>query len=55
MMGVMIFVIGLLADVISRNRKLLEEIEYHVRRIDYERYRDDIHDEYYNVSVRGED
>ena len=42
MMGVMIYVIGLLADVISRNRKLLEEIEYHVRRIDYDRYRDDI-------------
>ena len=46
MMGVMIYVIGLLADVISRNRKLLEEIEYHVRRIDYDRYRDDIKDEY---------
>ena len=46
MMGVMIYVIGLLADVISRNRKLLEEIEYHVRRIDYDRYRDDITDEY---------
>ncbi|MBR6402642.1 MAG: glycosyltransferase [Eubacterium sp.] len=42
MMGVMIYVIGLLADVISRNRKLLEEIEYHVRRLDYDRYRDDI-------------
>ena len=37
MLGAMIFVIGLLADVISKNRKILEDVQYHVRRLDYDR------------------
>lgn len=36
MMGVMIFVIGLQADLIAKNRKLLEDIQYHVRKLDYD-------------------
>ena len=34
--GIQIIVIGCLADVISANRKLLEDIQYHVRKIDIE-------------------
>lgn len=33
--GVLAGVIGLLADVISANRKLLEEIQFELRRMDY--------------------
>ncbi|MCD7763339.1 MAG: glycosyltransferase [Lachnospiraceae bacterium] len=35
-LGVLTFVVGLQADVISANRKLLEDIQYHVRKLDYE-------------------
>ena len=35
MIGVMAGVIGLLADVIAGNRKLLQEIQYELRRMDY--------------------
>ena len=35
MLGFMTFVIGLQADVIANNRKLLEDIQYRVRRLDY--------------------
>lgn len=41
MLGAMIFVIGLLADVISKSRKILEDVQYHVRRLDYDRYIED--------------
>lgn len=34
-MGFMSYLIGLQSDVIAANRKLLEDIQYHVRRIDY--------------------
>ena len=33
--GFMTFVIGMLADVISANRKILEDTQYHVKRLDY--------------------
>ena len=33
--GVLVFVIGLLADVIATNRRLLQDIQYHVKRIEY--------------------
>lgn len=35
-LGVLIFVIGLQADLIASNRKLLEDVQYHVRKIDYD-------------------
>lgn len=35
-MGFMTFVIGLQADLIASNRKLLEDIQYHVRKLDYD-------------------
>ncbi len=35
MMGFMTVIIGLQADVIAGNRKLLEDIPYHVRKLDY--------------------
>ena len=37
MMGFMTAIIGLQADVIAKNRKLLEDIQYHVRKLDYDR------------------
>lgn len=36
MMGFMTGIIGLQADVIAANRKILEDIQYHVRKIDYD-------------------
>lgn len=33
--GILIIIIGLLADTISTNRKLLEEIQYELRKMDY--------------------
>ncbi|MGN0495209.1 MAG: glycosyltransferase family 2 protein [Lachnospiraceae bacterium] len=36
LMGFMTIIIGLQADIIARNRKLLEDIQYHVRKLDYE-------------------
>lgn len=36
MMGFMTGVIGLQADIIAANRKILEDIQYHVRKIDYD-------------------
>lgn len=35
--GFITFVIGMLADVIAANRKILEDVEYHTRKIDYDR------------------
>ncbi len=35
-LGVMSFIVGMEADIISANRKLLEDIQYHVRKIDYD-------------------
>lgn len=34
-LGTMTLIVGLQADIISANRKLLEDIQYHVRRLDY--------------------
>ncbi|MGN1276895.1 MAG: glycosyltransferase family 2 protein [Floccifex sp.] len=36
LMGFMTIIIGLQADIIARNRKLLEDIQYHVRKLDYD-------------------
>lgn len=35
MVGVLVIVLGILADVIAANRKILENIQYHVRQRDY--------------------
>ncbi len=37
-MGFITFVIGMLADVIAANRKILEDVEYHTRKLDYDRF-----------------
>lgn len=37
MMGFMTYIIGLQADVIAKNRKILEDVQYQIRRISYER------------------
>ena len=34
--GVLIFVIGLLADVIAANRKILQDVQYHLKRHEYD-------------------
>lgn len=36
MMGTMTVIIGLQADIIAANRKILEDVQYHVRKIDYD-------------------
>ena len=36
MMGFMTCIIGFQADIIAANRKILEDVQYHVRRLDYE-------------------
>ena len=36
MMGTMTGIIGLQADIIAANRKILEDVQYHVRKIDYD-------------------
>lgn len=41
MMGFMTIVIGLQADIISKNRKILEDIQYHIRKLDYDNKKDD--------------
>lgn len=35
-LGVMTIIVGLQGDIIAANRKLLEDIQYHVRRLDYD-------------------
>ena len=40
MIGFMTFIVGFLADVISAERKILEDVQYHVRRLDYDLNRD---------------
>ena len=35
-LGVMTAIVGLQADIIAGNRKLLEDIQYHVRKMDYD-------------------
>lgn len=37
MVGFITFVIGLLADLIAKNRKILEDVQYHVRKLDYDK------------------
>lgn len=37
MLGFMTFIIGLQADLIAANRKILEDIQYHVRKLDYDK------------------
>ena len=36
LMGFQTGVIGLLADIIAANRKILEDVQYHVRKMDYD-------------------
>ena len=43
--GVLIVIIGLLADTIHTNRKLLEEIQFELRRMDYGRGHEDSKEE----------
>jgi glycosyltransferase involved in cell wall biosynthesis len=39
--GVLVIIVGLQADLIAANRKLLEDIQYHVRKLDYDLCRPD--------------
>ncbi len=36
MIGILSYLFGLLADIIASNRKLLEDVQYHVRRAEYD-------------------
>jgi glycosyltransferase involved in cell wall biosynthesis len=42
LLGFQTFVVGLLSDIISANRKILEDVQYHVRRMDFEREQDKV-------------
>lgn len=41
MLGFMTWVVGIQADLIAKNRKILEDVQYHVRRLDYDLNRED--------------
>ena len=43
--GFITFVIGMLADVIAANRKILEDVQYHSRKLDYNHYKKENMDE----------
>lgn len=42
LLGFQTFVVGLLSDIISANRKILEDVQYHVRKLDFEREQDKV-------------
>ena len=42
MMGYMTYVIGLLSDTISAERKIIEDIQYHVRKMDYDKDKEEL-------------
>ena len=37
MLGFMVFMLGVMGDLISKNRKLLEDIQYRTRKMEVER------------------
>ncbi len=37
LLGFQTFVVGLLSDIISANRKILEDVQYHVRKLDFDK------------------
>ena len=37
LLGFQTFIVGLLADIISANRKILEDVQYHVRKLDFDK------------------
>lgn len=39
LMGVQTYVVGLHADIIAANRKMLEEVKYHMKKLEYDRER----------------
>ena len=50
--GFQTIVVGLLGDVISANRKILQDVQYHVRKMDYSRQ--ECEDEKYSDLVKNE-
>ena len=54
LLGFQTFIVGLLADIISANRKILEDVQYHVRRRDFEREQEKVW-EADKVNVKKED
>lgn len=40
LMGVQTYVVGLHADIIAANRKMLEEVKYHMKKLEYDREKD---------------
>lgn len=41
LLGFQTIVVGMLSDIISSNRKILEDVQYHVRKLDYDRKEED--------------
>jgi hypothetical protein len=40
--GVLVFIIGILADTIAANRRILQDIQFHVKSIEYGRHDPDL-------------
>lgn len=41
LLGFMTYIVGIQADVIAANRKILEDIQYHVRKMDYDKTKEE--------------
>ena len=41
LIGVQTYVIGLHADIMAANRKMIEEIKYHVKKMEYDKQRNE--------------
>lgn len=54
LLGFQTFIVGLLADIISANRKILEDVQYHVRKLDFEREQEKVW-EAHKVNVKKEE
>ncbi len=53
--GFMTWVIGMLADVISANRKIMEDIQYHIRKLTYDKTDTEVWQEAANSAMEAED
>ncbi len=53
--GFMTFIIGMLADVLSANRKLIEDVQYHVRKLTYDESNAEVWQEAGNRKVLKEE
>lgn len=53
-MGFMTFIIGMLADVLSANRKIMEDVQYHVRKLMYDKTDAEVWQEAATVGINSD-